>query len=85
LNSFFDLNCLFIEKDKCSSASLYALQLLWSTLFCFCDMTCFFCLYLELICVLQKQLSIYNIKCVSLWYKYSYDYILKNNRFFSSW
>jgi hypothetical protein len=28
LNSFFDLNCLFIEKDKCSSASLYALQLL---------------------------------------------------------
>jgi hypothetical protein len=28
LNSFFDLNCLFIEKDKCSSSSLYALQLL---------------------------------------------------------
>ncbi|CAF3952467.1 unnamed protein product [Rotaria magnacalcarata] len=27
-NSLFDLNCLFTEKDKCSSSSLYALQLL---------------------------------------------------------
>ncbi|CAM4959274.1 unnamed protein product, partial [Rotaria socialis] len=27
-NSLFDLNCLFIEKDKYSSSSLYALQLL---------------------------------------------------------
>lgn len=28
LNSLFDLNCLFTEKDKYSSSSLYALQLL---------------------------------------------------------
>jgi hypothetical protein len=28
LNSLFDLNCLFLEKEKYSSSSLYALQLL---------------------------------------------------------